>query len=60
MGVRINKSRKEKAAFHIHTPGILVCQMPDFLPGSHCRHLFPVNEHICLETAASANNNSAF
>ena len=60
MGVCVDEPRKEQAAFHIHNLGILICQALHFLTGSHCRHLFPVNEHICPDTAASANYGSAF
>ena len=60
MGVCVDEPRKEQTAFHIHNLGILICQALHFLTGSHCRHLFPVNEHICPDTAASANYGSAF
>ena len=60
MGVGIDESREQKTACHIRHLGVLVRQARDFFRTAYSRHLFPVNEHILPETAASGHHCPAF
>ena len=55
MGMGIDKSGKQKAACHIRHLCVLFRQARDFFRTAYGRHLFPINEHICPETAASGH-----
>ena len=56
MGMGIDKSGKQKAACYIRHLCVLFRQARDFFRTAYGRHLFPVNEHICLKTAASGHH----